>query len=179
MFYAIATLLEEEFWQTTLDCLPEGVAWAESGKIETKYPHFSWMVGKGIDQPHIAKKLESISLRNTEFSVMNGGFGIFPGEEPVVTLNLARNENLCILQKMIWNECAPFMSEINMHYSPEAWIPHITLLHHGIHSQEYCQFLERLLHREIQLNLIVKNICVLYRSEMEVGQMHKFSFQKV
>ncbi len=179
MFYAIATLLEKETWQNILNNLPEGQAWVADGKIEKKFPHFSWMVGGKIDHSLLTEKLERISHTWREFPVINGGIGIFPGNQPVFALNLVRNEALCLLQRAIWDACSPCIQEINMHYSPEAWIPHITLLHYGIQTDQYCQFLKSNLYREFKFTFMVNNLSILYRSDDEIGQTDTYLLQKV
>ncbi len=177
MFYAIATLLNERTWQFILDSLPEGHTLNNGGKIETKFPHFSWLVGKGLDRSAVDKRLKRIAATWKGFPVFSGGFGIFPGEEPVVTINLARSKDLCELQQLIWTECGQYLSDVNMNYSPLKWIPHITLLHHGISSEEYCRFFENNMAKDICFDFKVENICVLYRDNDIVGQKDYYSLE--
>lgn len=178
MFYAVATLLEQETWHGILKRIPDDKRLVASGKLKTQFIHFSWLVSEKMDIQNTVAAVESIASKTSTFDVVTGGFGIFPGGEPVVTMVLARNPQMTALQKTIWTQCEKHMSSLKQIYSPDAWIPHITLMHHDINRDDICHFLESVLSKEIHFRIKVDNLAIIYRDGNHLGQISRFDLEK-
>jgi 2'-5' RNA ligase len=173
MFYAIATLLDDEVWDRILESNPRvrDLILGHRGPLD--YAHFSWLVCEEIDREKTIRSLESIAGSITTFDVLSGGIGIFPGKIPAITYILARNEMLSHTQASIWSNCAENLGKVNVKYSPERWIPHITLLHYGLESREYCEFLETCIDSEVSFSINVNNLAIIYKDEDSAGLLYK------
>jgi 2'-5' RNA ligase len=173
MFYAIATLLDDVLWDRILESNPRVRDLILSHRSPQDYAHFSWLVCEELDREKLSKSLEDIASSITSFDVHSGGIGIFPGVIPVITYILARNEELTETQRLIWSRCAGNLGKVNVKYSPELWIPHITLLHYGLESREYCEFLETCIESEISFSINVNNLAIIYKDEDSAGLLYK------
>jgi 2'-5' RNA ligase len=173
MFYAIATLLDDEVWDRILESNPRVRDLILNHRSPLDYAHFSWLVCEELDREKTISSLEEISSSITSFDVQSGGIGIFPGTIPAITYILARNEKLAQIQTLIWSTCSVNMEKVNVKYSPERWIPHITLLHYGLESREYCEFLETCIDSEVSFSVKVNNLAIIYKDEDSAGLLHK------
>lgn len=176
MLYAITTLLEDPTWHEILQKIPDGNLLVSSGKIEHQYPHFSWIVSQGLEVEKVFHALDQIAKEAQSFITLSGGTGIFPGEEPAVTLILVRNRMMDKLHKKIWTACARHAMEMKQTYTPEAWIPHVTLLHYGNQKEDYSRFLEGTLYKEIHIQIKVNNLALIFRDGEKSGQLGRFDF---
>jgi 2'-5' RNA ligase len=178
MFFAIATLLDNNTWQGILDQMPEDRELIASHRKKGDVVHFSWIVSNGVELDKVNVKLQAMADSKQIVSTVNGGIGIFPGEDPVATLILVRNQKLNQYQSEIWRTCAKYMVNVNPNYSPDSWIPHVTLIHQGIDNDDFCKFLEDTRHKEIRFRIKVDNLAIIYRDGNESGLVSRYDFTK-
>ncbi len=178
MFHALATMVDNKTWQGILDQIPEGRDLVLSHKPDINLVHFSWIVSKEIDLEPLSKVVEKMAASWEEFETQNGGFGIFPGKDPVLTMVLARNKTMCEFHTELWEKSSPFITEVNLNYAPSAWIPHITLMHHDIRCEEYSSFLECCISKEIKLSFKVDNIALIYKDGNDAGVLRRYDLKK-
>ena len=175
MFYAVATLIDQPTWQGILDQNSSIRDWFSThGNEQDIITHFSWLVSQEMQVERVSGLLSDLAERTTQFTCTSGGLGIFPGTVPAITLNLARNIELSRFQEEIWNSCQPYIGNINQKYSPDRWIPHITMLHHGVGSMDYCDFLQKIISNEISFELNVNNLSLIYKDVSSAGQITSF-----
>lgn len=178
MFYAIATLLDDEVWDRILESNPKVRDLILSHRSPQDYAHFSWLVCEEINREKVERSLDEIAGSTPGFDVQSGGIGIFPGTIPAITYILARNELISKTHELIWSRCAANLGKVNVKYSPGLWIPHITLLHYGLESREYCKFLETCIDCEISFSLNVNNLSIIYKDEDSAGLLYKCDFHR-
>jgi 2'-5' RNA ligase len=178
MYYAVATLIGKETWQGILDQNPATSEMILAHRGESDFIHFSWMVSQAINLETVSATLQSIAETTMEFECMNGGIGVFSGEFPVVTFVLARNKKLAATQLKIWNNCYPNMGMVNVKYSPDAWIPHITLLHYDIEKEDYCSFIEKSISTNIQFRIMVDNLAIIFKDGNKAGLLTRYDLKK-
>jgi hypothetical protein len=178
MFYAVATLLGKETWQGILNQIPETRDLILSHRPDNEFIHFSWIVSNGINFENVSNSIKRIAESRNKFETSYGGIGIFPGEKPVATFILVRNEMLNMLQSEIWQACEGQMGNVNKHYSPNAWVPHVTLLNQNITDDEYCQFLTTSIHNEIEFKVKIDNIAIIFKDGNKSGILKRFNFIK-
>lgn len=178
MIYAIATILEEKTWQLILDQIPYDRELITSRKVKGDIPHFSWIVSSGLEIDPVSAGLKILAESKKEFITQNGGMSVFPGEEPAITLSIVRNRKIGEFHQEILDTCEEFILGINSNYLADAWIPHITLLHHGIDKSEYCSFFENCINKEIHFDITVNNIAIIYRDGEQSGLLSKFDLKK-
>ena len=95
--------------------------------LETPFPHVSWHVAEGYDIEPLEEKIAQIADQTPPFMIRTAGLGVFSNETPVVYIPVVKDPNLSRLHNWIWEEAQRFGKEIRQQYSPDQWIPHITL----------------------------------------------------
>jgi len=178
MFYAIATLIDHSTWGRILDKNPAVRDLIVSRQSQQEYIHFSWLISEDLDKEKTIKLLDDVAISTVEFDIQSGGIGIFTGIVPAITYGLVRNQQASHIQSRIWNNCLEHMGSMNMKYSPDRWIPHITILHYGLQAREYCEFLEKSIDAEVSFTIEVNNLAIIYKDENSAGLLHKVDLQK-
>lgn len=114
--------LIEELWQKLADeCGLKGVQ-------VTPYPHFSWQIGVDYPEPDTSQAIQAIAQETRPFTVRTNGLGIFSGPSPVVYIPIVRSPKLNQLHKKLWQCLAPNAERPSSLYSPQTWVPHITMI---------------------------------------------------
>jgi 2'-5' RNA ligase len=178
MFYAIATLIDQTTWGRILDKNPAIRDLIVSRQNQQEFIHFSWLISEDLDKEKTIKLIEDVAKSTVEFDIQSGGIGIFTGTVPAITYVLARNEAVTRTHLQLWNKSAGIMGSVNIKYSPERWIPHITILHYGLEAREYCEFLEKSIESEVSFTIDVNNLAIIYKDENSAGLLYKVDLQK-
>lgn len=91
-------------------------------------PHFTFfIVDDCLSEEQIDKMSELLeSLPSFDLRTV-GGLGIFTAEKPVIYIPIIRDRVLSSLHLKVWGEIGGKCEESNPNYSPQNWIPHITL----------------------------------------------------
>jgi 2'-5' RNA ligase len=101
----------------------------------TPFPHFSWHIAEDYDFKKLEDKIFHIAQQIPPFTVQTTGLGIFTGKAPVVYIQVVKDHQLLKLHQHIWEETNPFGSGISAHYSPDQWMPHITLANRDVSDE--------------------------------------------
>jgi 2'-5' RNA ligase len=97
------------------------------GVLVTPFPHFSWLIANDFDWPALEDTLQEVAGNIRPFTVRTTGLSMFTGETPVIYIPLVRTGELSRVHEMIWNKVTPLGKAISPFYSPEFWMPHITV----------------------------------------------------
>ena len=152
MIFAVASLIDQAVWKKILDSIPKSrIALVSHNNAE--FAHISWIVSQQMDVLKVEKTLKSIASVQSQISVSSAGLGIFSSEKPVVTLQLVRNPSLSRLHAKVWTQCHKDMENSKPYYSPDFWMPHVTLLHDELTSQEYSEFLLSSIYSPFQMDI--------------------------
>ena len=90
-------------------------------------PHFTWFAAEDIEIDRCSPILEAISREMHPFTVNTAGVDVFEGDDPVLYLKIVNSPGLMVLHRNIWEQVLPYGKIPNELYSPNLWIPHITL----------------------------------------------------
>ncbi len=132
-------------------------------------PHFSWQGADDYHIPTVEQRLRSIAAVTPSFNVAADGLGIFTGPHPVIYIPLAKTTGLAQLHRKIWMQVKKTAENLNAYYSPELWMPHITLgLMDVDHDNLVCAIRE-LGSRPLGFELKVDNLAVVSQEGEQVG----------
>lgn len=129
-------------------------------------PHFSWLTGADFTFAQADKLLDNLSRQITGFEITTSGLGIFTGPAPIIYLPIIKTADLLAYHRLIWEAMAPAVVNINSYYSPQNWIPHITIGYGDVTMDNLACALEKLLNYELSLTITIDNIAYLSREEM-------------
>jgi 2'-5' RNA ligase len=175
--YAIVSLLNtldhlkvEELWNwLELDC-------GLSGVQATPIPHFSWMMMEECDVNSAIGIMGDIANHLQTFKAFTAGVGLFTGQSPVLYLPIANNHSMLRCHEALWHNTLPHITNPNLYYAPGHWFPHVTLAYRDIDMVGLGCAVQGLMHRTLELDLIIDHFALAYYSETDTGLIQKFVF---
>jgi 2'-5' RNA ligase len=176
--YAIATLLDpnsdsqiRDFWQLLeTDC---GLA----GIKTTPLPHFSWQGAENYPVSEVERILKDVAGQQSPFTVQTSGLGLFTSPVPVLYLALVKTVILMNVHGLLWDMIGPLASDLNSHYSPDLWMPHITVAYHDLTSDNLACAVKNLIYRPVELEIHVDRLALLYQINGDTGIKSFFPFK--
>lgn len=136
-----------------------------SGIRNIPYPHFSWLTGADFSDKHIFDLLEDLCKKLEPFEIKTTGIGIFTGDEPIIYLPLVKTKKLFEYHQMIWALIENHVSEVNSYYSPENWIPHITIGFGDVTTDRLSCAVRNLSKYDLSMTITIDNLSYLSRIE--------------
>ncbi len=97
------------------------------GAYAAPFPHFSYHVAEGYDTEGLSNVLSALASTLLPFRVQTTGLGLFTGPHPVIYIPVVRNRDLDTLHSLLWETVGSSATDVSTHYSPDRWIPHISL----------------------------------------------------
>jgi 2'-5' RNA ligase len=176
--YAIVSLLDDrhyprlkELWrELEYDCSLTGIT-------ITPIPHFSWHIAAEYDFKRLEERLAEIAASAEPFRVHTGGLGLFTGESPVVYIPVVKDMILTRFHKRLWEGVHPTAIGATSHYSPDVWVPHITLAHGDVKPGKLGCAMEKLAFRSYDWQIRVDHLALVYQFSGQVGKIQsKFPF---
>jgi 2'-5' RNA ligase len=172
IFYGIASQLDsarnaevETLWRVLDEiCGLKGVQ-------ITPVPHFSWQIVEGYNQDALLVVLADIAKKTKPFTAHTTGLGIFSGEMPVIYIPVVKDAVLLRFHEMLWEQTREMATGISPYYTPENWIPHITLAHGDVDHQNIHCALEKLAFRTYNWEFVVDHLVLGNQLEDEVWQL--------
>jgi 2'-5' RNA ligase len=142
-----------------------------AGIRATPIPHFSWHIAQDYDFPRLSMVLQWITGIAQPFDVHTGGLGLFTRANPVIFYPIVRTGVLTQIQQAIWERVVGLSTNPSPHYTPETWIPHITLAHGDVGAETLCCAIERLAFQTHNWEIRVNNLAVVAQVEDQVGEL--------
>ena len=175
--FAIATLLDpnsdtraRDFWQLLeKDC---GLA----GIKTIPLPHFSWQGADNYSFNKVEQILMETAGQSAPFVVRSAGLGLFTGLAPVLYLAVVKTDNLMKLHRSLWDMIGPFATGLNRHYSPDLWMPHITIAFQDLNADNLTCAVKNLLFKPVELEIHVDQLALLYQIDEDTGVRSSFPF---
>ena len=141
--------------------------------------HLSWQGADDYPLEILDNSLSDLARQVEPIKVLTGGLGIFTGDEPVLHLNVSKSPRLMDLHYRIWQILHPIAIGPNMYFSPETWIPHITL-YYGDRStaQTLVCGLGKLIDKKIELEITIDHLALAYYKNEIYGIKNTYPFRK-
>ena len=176
--YAIATLLDSssdsqirDLWQLMeTDC---GLAGIKTAPL----PHFSWQGAKNYPVVEVEGILTDAAWQQSPFIVRTAGLGLFTGPVPVLYLALVKTVILMKVHDLLWEMIGPLATGLNSHYSPDLWMPHITVAYQDLTSENLACAVKNLIYRPVELEIHVDGLALLYQINEDNGIRSFFPFK--
>lgn len=175
--HAIVSLLDQVYYMEIEDL------WAELDRkfgvrsiYLTACPHFSYQVAEGYEVEALEAALQSVALNMAPFQIRTGGLGIFTGSNPVLFVPVVRTPELSELHQRLWDELSETARGLLGNYSPERWIPHITLAHADIDKNNLPKVIHLLGERDFDWEVQVDNLSFLYHTGADQEMRSRFEF---
>jgi len=136
-------------------------------KIPT--PHFTWLVAEelGIEQAKI--KLSKIIQVSPQISTHTFGLGLFSGGRPIIYLPMVKTIEMIQLHQYFWDEIRPYCNDLNLYYSPEFWIPHITIALKDISRENLPCAINEIGFEKIELKISMTSFAIAEHGDEKMG----------
>jgi 2'-5' RNA ligase len=136
----------------------------------TPIPHFSWQVAYDYNLDLLKPAMEEIARISNPFVARTTGIGLFTGERPVMFISLVKDATLLNFHKLLWDMTKEAAVMPSSFYSPEAWMPHITLAHGDTDWTRITCAMEKLVFQPFNWEILVDNISLINQFEGKVGE---------
>ncbi len=149
---------------------------SESGIETFGILHFSWHVAERYDISQVKIILEEISGIIQPFRISSSGLGIFTGDRPVLYLPVVKTQWISKLHADIWHAIAPAAECASQMYSPQDWLPHITLVVEESHPELVFLAAKQLMSEPLRMDLLVNHLGLIYRNDNAQGLLFNIPF---
>lgn len=123
-------------------------------------PHFTYHLADSYDLPAALGVIETVAGYWAPFSVEASGFGVLPGDSPVVYVPVARSAELTALHvAIVGGMKAAGMANLP-YYSDPYWLPHITIAQANVPTGALAPRLAWLAREPIAWRIPVSNLAV-------------------
>jgi 2'-5' RNA ligase len=139
----------------------------------TPIPHFSWQLANEYDFSQLESILEEMAQNLSPFKVRTGGLALFTGNTPVIYMPIVRDRFLSKIHESIWEKAGKIGIGMCDYYSPERWIPHITLAHGDVGRKAINCIMEKFAFRSTDWEVVVDNLAVMYQTNSQVGTLKR------
>lgn len=160
--HGIVSLLDDEAY-TAVEAL-----WAElardhglGGVRRPPFPHFSYQIAPAYELSRLEAALAAFARNQQPFTVRASGLGIFTGPEPVLYVPVVRTAALSAFHAALWEATAPCATGPDAYYTPDRWMPHITLAQHDIDSALLGPVVASLAARDLAWDTTVDNLAYI------------------
>lgn len=143
----------------------------------TPTPHFSWLVAKQYQTPEIIANLKAIANEMTPFKVRTSGLGIFTGSDPVIYLPLVKTRSMLTFHERLNELIMPCSIEPNPYYTPDRWVPHVTLATKDVDPENLACAVSGMIDRQLDIEITVDHLALLYAIDGQVGLAGRFDFE--
>lgn len=167
----IVTILDDKYYQFVSDIWQDlKQACNLQGNESLTVPHFSWHVAEAYpDESRLDVLLEEVSLNIKPFTVQTTGLGIFFQPRLVVYIPVIKTPLLIQVHQQLWDLLTDLSDEPTPYYSPELWVPHITLTYEEMSDARLACVIERLSDKPLEWEIQVNNLSLIGQSSSESG----------
>jgi len=141
-------------------------------------PHFSWQVAEKYDLSRVREVLEEISCYTQPFIVHTNGLGIFTGETPVLYIPIVKDTHLCQFHNKLWEQMLKLSQGMSPYYSPQEWVPHITLAVGDTTLDNLSCALQKIAFQSYSWDITINNLILAYQPEgQENWEKQRYDFR--
>jgi 2'-5' RNA ligase len=113
------------------------------------------------------------------FEIHTTGVGIFSSEQPVVYLPVVKTRAIVDLHEKLYRGINPLTHSPNRFYSPEVWIPHITIAYEDSLLENICGVINELVTKPLETAMRFDHLAVIFRDGDRLGQQERYNLDGV
>ena len=175
--HGLVSLLPEPYYKKVTDLWDElEEKHGLTGIKVTPYPHFSWQIAEDYDLEKLQKIVQETTSESAPLKVHTGGIGIFTGPNPVIFISVVKSQALMKLHARIWERAGKAGRNISSLYSPNTWMPHISLAYEDVNQSNIAAVMNELFFRSFSWEMSIDNIAFIYEPTGTIGEL-KFQYQ--
>ncbi len=139
-------------------------------------PHFTWHLAESYNEEMLVPLLKEFCTASKPFIVRTSGLGVFIGEHLVIYLALVKDRSLLEFHQRLWELITPYGYNSVNYYSPEFWVPHITLAVEGTITEFICA-MKLLAAQPVLWEFEIRNLAVIGQNPLidKNGECYRFA----
>jgi len=142
-------------------------------------PHLTWVICQNLDIETTVQTLSKAAKQENRIFTLTTGLGIFTGVPPVLYLPVVKTQKLLCFHQDLWGKLARFTNNLEEVYSPEAWVPHITLAINDLTGENLTCAINLLTREQIRIEIIIDSLSLVEFEEDIAGEIiNRCPFQK-
>jgi len=130
------------------------------GVRKVPFPHVTLFGCEGIAHPLIQEVLDDFCFHTAPLELRSIGVGVFTRPMPVIYTPVIRCQLLSELHEALWKRIGGLGGNLFRLYSPEQWIPHLTLAQFDLTRENQMKALNLLLEQDLELVFEVRNLTI-------------------
>lgn len=142
----------------------------------TPYPHFSWQIAQDYDFERLKQILGEVASAARPIRVVTAGLGLFTGPRPVIFISIVKTAALMDFHTRMWARTQEASQNASPYYSPQAWVPHISLAYEDVDKTNISAVMGRLVFRSFSWEMTIDNLDLFYELNGELVTL-KYQFQ--
>ena len=137
----------------------------------TPYPHFSWQIGEEYATQLLDEAAQDVSKITPPLQITTTGLGIFTGPNPVIYIPVVKTPALAEAHFCIWQRFQKIGEGINPYYSPDLWMPHISLAYEDVTAQNIGEVMRWLAFQDFSWEMTIDNISYICEPAGKIGSL--------
>ena len=146
------------------------------GVKTTPFPHISWQVTASYEVTRLEYVLSALVKQITPFTIHTTGIGLFSGERPVIYISIVKDEPLIHFHSMLWEKTKEIAIQPVLLYSPEWWVPHITIAYNDVTPANIGCAMQYLAFQSIAWEIRVDNLIFVTQDENHFTHTKTYHF---
>ncbi len=124
-------------------------------------PHVTFHISERDTDPAAAAVVERVAARTAPFTVHTVGLGVFAGPGPILYIGVARSPAAAALAETLDRELAAAGSPgTDPHYTPERWMPHVTIAQQNLEGVDLGALLAWLVAQPLTMELPIGELSI-------------------
>ena len=173
----IASLLDESATSRVASLWQE-LEWlcGVAGVKAAPFPHFTWQVTEAYDLTKLEASLLGLALQARPFTIHTAGLGLFTGENPIVYISIVKDEPLIRFHALVWEQTEGIAIRPSHYYSPEEWVPHITLAYNDVTSANLDCVMQYLAFQSFTMDIQINNLLLIAQRQDKFSETISYRF---
>lgn len=135
------------------------------------FPHFTYQVAEHYEMPQMHEAMNELSNKLGPLKVRTTGLGLFTGLSPVIYIPVVKSPALIAFHQQVWDCIFPFAAGNSPFYSPETWVPHISVALQDVNLTNLACAVNLLAFQPLEMEITINNLSVVSQEGSEVGQL--------
>jgi len=170
--HGLVSLLPEPYYESVKTIWQElETRFGLSGIQVTPHPHFSWQIGEDYPTNLLEEAAKEASMSTPPLQITTAGLGLFTGPHPVIFISVVKSPALAAVHRMIWQRFEDMRQEVSPLYSPDLWMPHISLAYEDVTPVNIGAAMQWLAFQDFNWKMTINNISYICEPSGAIGSL--------
>lgn len=124
-------------------------------------PHITWTISESLDVSRAQSLIANLAARSHGLTTYVFGLGLFAGTRPVFYLPVVKSQEMIDVHNQIWDLVQVCCDNPNLYYSPQHWLPHITLAINDLSRENLACAIETVAFEPIEMTITTDNLIIV------------------